>query len=136
MPPPPQVEEELGSLGISPSAIRGILDATKVTSLEELEGLLGPATEATQELRALFRLMEAYGFGDYLQFDASCVRGLAYYTGMPLLLSRESVAKRCLLLWRESVLVPSSLGSGFRNIRGSHFHVWPCVARVRQLAHV
>lgn len=68
-------------MGISPSAIRGILDATRVTSLEELEGLLGPGTEATRELRALFRLMDAYGFGDYLQFDASCVRGLAYYTG-------------------------------------------------------
>ena len=33
------------------------------------------------ELRALFALAEAYGIADYLQFDASCIRGLSYYTG-------------------------------------------------------
>jgi histidyl-tRNA synthetase len=30
----------------------------------------------------LFKLAEEYGFGDWLQFDASVVRGLAYYTGV------------------------------------------------------
>ena len=33
------------------------------------------------ELRALFALAEAYGIAGYLQFDASCIRGLSYYTG-------------------------------------------------------
>eukprot|EP00884_Botryococcus_braunii_P006544 jgi/Botrbrau1/15891/Bobra.40_1s0074.1 len=77
-----KVEEELGSLGLSGAAVEGILAATKMRGLDNLEELLGPENEAMRELRSLFRLMEAYGFGDYLQFDASCVRGLAYYTGI------------------------------------------------------
>ena len=35
-----------------------------------------------RELKELFKLAEEYGFGDWLQFDASVVRGLAYYTGV------------------------------------------------------
>jgi len=35
-----------------------------------------------QELKQLFKLADEYGFGDWLQFDASVVRGLAYYTGV------------------------------------------------------
>ena len=31
---------------------------------------------------ALFEIAEAYGYGDWLYFDASVVRGLAYYTGI------------------------------------------------------
>jgi histidyl-tRNA synthetase len=34
------------------------------------------------ELKRLFELADAYGFGDWLVFDASVVRGLAYYTGV------------------------------------------------------
>ena len=30
----------------------------------------------------MFALAEAYGIVDYLQFDASCIRGLSYYTGV------------------------------------------------------
>lgn len=37
--------------------------------------------QAVEELRALFALADAYGIAGYLQFDASCVRGLSYYTG-------------------------------------------------------
>ena len=33
------------------------------------------------ELEELFSLLQDYGFGEYLQFDFSIVRGLAYYTG-------------------------------------------------------
>jgi hypothetical protein len=66
---------------LTPAAIEGILSATTVANLDDLEALLGSDDEAVKELRCLFRLMEAYGFAGYLQFDASCVRGLAYYTG-------------------------------------------------------
>ena len=34
------------------------------------------------ELRTLFDLARAYGYDDWLAFDASLVRGLAYYTGI------------------------------------------------------
>merc|ERR1719498_630110 len=35
-----------------------------------------------REMNELFALAEAYGFGDWILFDASVVRGLAYYTGI------------------------------------------------------
>lgn len=76
-----QVEEELAALGLSAEASLGIIEATKVGSLVELEGLLGAGNEAVEELQQLFSLAEGYGYADYLQLDTSCVRGLAYYTG-------------------------------------------------------
>ena len=77
------VVAELGDLGVSPDAASGILAATKLSSLDELAALLGDeGAAAIAELRDLFALATAYGYADYLQFDASCVRGLAYYTGI------------------------------------------------------
>ncbi|PTQ37048.1 hypothetical protein MARPO_0059s0001 [Marchantia polymorpha] len=46
-----------------------------------LSQLLGSDNEAVVELKQLFELAPGYGFEDWLQFDASVVRGLAYYTG-------------------------------------------------------
>lgn len=35
-----------------------------------------------KQLSQLFKLCDAYGIGDWVMFDASVVRGLAYYTGV------------------------------------------------------
>jgi len=40
--------------------------------------------QAVQDLRRLFELVAAYGHGDWVTFDASIIRGLAYYTGAQL----------------------------------------------------
>ena len=53
-----------------------------MTEVGELESLLGSDNEAVQDLKRLFALAEAYGYADYLVFDGSVVRGLAYYTGV------------------------------------------------------
>lgn len=37
--------------------------------------------QVAEELQQLFRLLKAYGCGDWIVFDASIMRGLAYYTG-------------------------------------------------------
>ena len=37
--------------------------------------------QVAEELQQLFRLLTAYGCGDWIVFDASIMRGLAYYTG-------------------------------------------------------
>ena len=37
--------------------------------------------QAVRDLRRLFELVAAYGYADWLAFDASIIRGLAYYTG-------------------------------------------------------
>ncbi|KAK9905973.1 hypothetical protein WJX75_009919 [Coccomyxa subellipsoidea] len=77
-----KVEEELSALGLSAEASAGIIEATRVGSLAELEALLGAGNEAVLELQQLFSLAQGYGYADYLQLDTSCVRGLAYYTGV------------------------------------------------------
>ena len=51
-------------------------------TIAELEGLLGAESEAVKDLKTLFSHAEAYGYGDWLVFDASVVRGLSYYTGV------------------------------------------------------
>ena len=37
--------------------------------------------QAVADLQRLFELVGAYGFSEWLVFDASIIRGLAYYTG-------------------------------------------------------
>ena len=43
---------------------------------------LGGAGEAIADLKQLFSLAENFGYSKWIQFDASVVRGLAYYTGI------------------------------------------------------
>lgn len=65
-----------------PCGCPGILSALAVKSLDELQQLLGAdASEALADLQQLWALAEGYGYADWLVFDASVVRGLAYYTG-------------------------------------------------------
>jgi histidyl-tRNA synthetase len=52
-----------------------------LTSDLAVAALLGAESGAVTELKQLFALAEGYGILDWLQFDASVVRGLAYYTG-------------------------------------------------------
>lgn len=79
--PRSEVEKELETLGVPPEAVSGILQALTLRSLDELAELLGSDSGAVAELKQLFILAESYGFANWLQFDASVVRGLAYYTG-------------------------------------------------------
>lgn len=44
--------------------------------------MLGSDVEAVADLKKLFSLAEQYGYADWICFDASVVRGLAYYTGI------------------------------------------------------
>ena len=76
-----QVEQELTELGLSREAMDGIVAATRIGDLKELQQLLGDDNAASQELQELFSIAEGYGIAEYLQLDTSCVRGLAYYTG-------------------------------------------------------
>jgi len=44
--------------------------------------ILGGAGEAVADLKQLFSLAEKFGYAEWIEFDASIVRGLAYYTGI------------------------------------------------------
>ena len=76
------IENDLEELGLSTDLIDTILATLSCTSLDELEGRIGSDSEAIADLRELFELAEAYGIADWLVFDPSVVRGLAYYTGL------------------------------------------------------
>ena len=44
--------------------------------------ILGGAGEAIADLKQPFSLAKKFGYFEWIQFDASVVRGLAYYTGI------------------------------------------------------
>ena len=76
------VTEMLGEIGVSAESSEAILRALEAPTIEALAEIVGSDSEALQEVKRLFELADAYGYGDYLIFDASVVRGLAYYTGI------------------------------------------------------
>ena len=79
--PEEAVSAQLSDLGISDSSITTIQSVLSVTELPELRDMLSPDSMAVSELERLFQLLESYGISEWTTFDASVVRGLAYYTG-------------------------------------------------------
>eukprot|EP00854_Cymbomonas_tetramitiformis_P002435 gene2435-3166_t len=79
--PREKIVAELSDLGLAEETVEGLLNSLTLSTLEELADIVGEDNEAYMELQQLFALAEAYGFKDWLVFDASVVRGLAYYTG-------------------------------------------------------
>lgn len=79
--PEEAVSAQLSDLGISDSSIATIQSVLSVTELPELRDMLSPDSMAVSELERLFQLLESYGISEWTTFDASVVRGLAYYTG-------------------------------------------------------
>ena len=55
--------------------IKSISDAKKYVEKEEL------GKQGIEELESIFDYLNIFGFSDYVKFDVSLVRGLAYYTG-------------------------------------------------------
>ena len=69
--------------GLPEEAARKIVQSLSLKSIDDLRELTGEqGKEAVDELETLFEIARAYGFADWLYFDASVVRGLAYYTGV------------------------------------------------------
>lgn len=75
------IESQLSELGLDQVAISTIQSVLSINDLGELEGSLGADSEAVSELKSIFSLSESYGISDWMELDASVVRGLAYYTG-------------------------------------------------------
>jgi histidyl-tRNA synthetase len=76
-----EVERQLTELGIKTEAIEVIQKTLGLKSLEALEETL-PNSKVVKDLKRLFEICAAYDCGDWVLFDASVVRGLAYYTGI------------------------------------------------------
>uniref|UniRef100_A0A0E0K5E0 histidine--tRNA ligase n=1 Tax=Oryza punctata TaxID=4537 RepID=A0A0E0K5E0_ORYPU len=77
-----EIEKELITIGLSSEAVQGIIEVLSLKSLPKLEEVLGSDVEAVADLKKMFSFAEQYGYADWICFDASVVRGLAYYTGI------------------------------------------------------
>ncbi|KAF5475804.1 hypothetical protein F2P56_007574 [Juglans regia] len=80
--PMDEIKKELKSAGVSEKAVEELLQVLSIKSLTKLEEILGSAGEAVADLKLLFSLAEKFGYSEWIEFDASIVRGLAYYTGI------------------------------------------------------
>ncbi|XP_030537336.1 histidine--tRNA ligase, chloroplastic/mitochondrial [Rhodamnia argentea] len=80
--PVEEIKKDLKHAGMSEVAVEDLLQVLSIKSLEKLEEILGDSGEAISDLRQLFSLAEKFGYSEWIQFDASVVRGLAYYTGI------------------------------------------------------
>ena len=75
------IEAQLSELGLSAEAISKIVNVLTITDIDSLKSSLSSESSAVSELQSLFSLCDSYGISDWVSFDASVVRGLAYYTG-------------------------------------------------------
>jgi histidyl-tRNA synthetase len=71
-----------GAVRLTPAEAKGVVDLLGARSLDQAAGSAPQGSRALEELRQLFQLLEEYGCRDWAVFDASVVRGLAYYTGI------------------------------------------------------
>lgn len=79
--PRDELEKEFADLGLETSVVDKIIETLSISELDQLAEVLGAEHPAVAELRQLWALAAAYGYEEWLQLDASVVRGLAYYTG-------------------------------------------------------
>ena len=71
-----------GPVALDSDSAREVIGMLSARSLEESARYLSGPSRALEELERFFDLLEAYGVRDQVVFDASVVRGLAYYTGI------------------------------------------------------
>ncbi|KAL3760543.1 hypothetical protein ACHAWU_009504 [Discostella pseudostelligera] len=76
------IQGELEELGLEKSTIEKLTSVLTNKSIESISAVLPPDSQAIQQLSQLFTLCKSYGIEDWILFDASVVRGLAYYTGV------------------------------------------------------
>eukprot|EP01102_Stenamoeba_stenopodia_P022566 TRINITY_DN9467_c0_g1_i1.p1 TRINITY_DN9467_c0_g1~~TRINITY_DN9467_c0_g1_i1.p1 ORF type:complete len:541 (-),score=191.10 TRINITY_DN9467_c0_g1_i1:149-1771(-) len=70
------------TVGLSEEVCNKLIDTIKVPELDKFEEIMGSDNEAVKDLKTFQTLVRGYGFGDWIRFDATVIRGLAYYTGI------------------------------------------------------
>ena len=78
---PKVIEEELSKLGHTSETITTIQSVLGIKDRGGLKKALKAESLAVSELNSLFDAIDSYGISEWVEFDASIVRGLAYYTG-------------------------------------------------------
>ncbi len=77
--------ERLVAAGVDAGVARRVLESVAASDRSELRNTLGSDSEVAESLDRLDRyerLLEAHGVAEWVRFDLSIVRGLAYYTGL------------------------------------------------------
>jgi len=74
--------DEKGAIGLGAGAAERVLEMLGARSLDDAAKFAAKDSRALADLRRLYDLLDAYGIADQVPFDASIVRGLAYYTGV------------------------------------------------------
>jgi histidyl-tRNA synthetase len=77
-----QLCDPQGPIGLTEPEAREVVDWLSVRDVQTAAGGLPADSPARRDLLRLFTLLDAYGVSDRVEFDASIVRGLAYYTGI------------------------------------------------------
>ncbi|KAG5473054.1 hypothetical protein CUR178_02970 [Leishmania enriettii] len=80
--PEEQIRAELEALGLDGQQADDIIKTLNLKSIDDFDKDLFNKNGALSELAEFFSQVRMYGYEDWVQFDASVVRGLAYYTGI------------------------------------------------------
>ncbi len=75
------ISQQLAELGHDSHAIQTIQNILGIKNMSDLTSALEDESIAVSELNYLFDSIDSYGISEWVEFDASIVRGLAYYTG-------------------------------------------------------
>lgn len=73
--------EKLGELGMAAKGVDDLLSIVQSHSLGEISAK-GTAGERVEDMKRYLSHLEALGLADWVDFDLTIVRGLAYYTGI------------------------------------------------------
>jgi histidyl-tRNA synthetase len=76
------LSDPAGEIRLPAPDARHVVDWLSLRDLDAAAGEVGRDSQARRELERLFELLDAYGLAERVEFDASIVRGLAYYTGI------------------------------------------------------
>jgi histidyl-tRNA synthetase len=77
-----QLTDPAGGIRLTASAANELISGLAARTLDDAAHLAGGDSPALAELRRLLDLLDANGLANRVAFDASVVRGLAYYTGV------------------------------------------------------
>lgn len=77
-----QLCDPAGGVGLTDAEARRTIEMLGARDLDEAAAFAPKDSSALADVRRLFDLLAAYGIADRVVFDASVVRGLAYYTGI------------------------------------------------------
>ena len=75
------IEDQLSDLGHDSKVVTTIQTVLGIKDMNSLKEALKDESVAVSELNLLFDAIDSYGISEWVEFDASIVRGLAYYTG-------------------------------------------------------